>query len=77
MLLLLLLSIRVTPLIFSDGSIGVPPAVTLRVPVHTVLDQLRTPPLLVQVQLSVSCDITAQTSSELELLTIVTVDIVH
>ena len=48
-LLLLLLSIRVTPLIFSDGSIGVPPAVTLRVPVHTVLDQLRTPPLLVQV----------------------------
>ena len=48
-LLLLLLSIRVTPLIFSDGTVAVLPATTLRVPVHTVLDQMRTLSLLVQV----------------------------
>ena len=83
MLLLLLLSIRVTPLIFSIGTTGDrggTPAVTFRapiMPVHTVLDQLRTPPLLVQVYLNVSCVTTAQTSSELELLTIVSVDTVH
>ena len=48
-LLLLLLSIRVTPLIFSAGIADVPPATTIRVPVHTVLDQRRTLSLLVQV----------------------------
>ena len=53
-MLLLLLSIRVTPLIFSigTGGRGGTPAVTFRapiMPIHTVLDQMRTPPLLVQV----------------------------
>ena len=49
-LLLLLLSIRVTSsLIFSGKIAVVPPATTLRVPVHTVLDQRRTLSLLVQV----------------------------
>ena len=76
-MLLLLFSIRVTPLIFSIGSIGETPTNTLRGPVHTALDQLRSLSLLVQVYLSVSCVTTAQTSSELELLTIVSVDTVH
>ena len=77
MLLLLLLSIRVTPLIFSAGIADVPPATTVRAPVHTVLDQMRSLSLLVQVYLSVPCVTTAQISSELELLTIVSVDTVH
>ena len=40
-LLLLLLSIRVTPLIFSAGIAGEIPTVTVRPPVHTVLVKLR------------------------------------
>ena len=41
-LLLLLLSIRVTPLIFTSAGIaGETPTVTVRPPVHTVLVQLR------------------------------------
>ena len=48
-LLLLLLSIRVTTLIFSIGSTGETPTNTVRVPVHTVLVQVRSLSLLVQV----------------------------
>ena len=48
-MLLLLFSIRVTPLIFSIGSIGETPTNTLRGPVHTVLVQVRSLSLLVQV----------------------------
>ena len=49
MLLLLLLSIRVTPLIFGAGITDEAPATTVTVPVHTVLDQVRSLSLLVQV----------------------------
>ena len=77
MLLLLLLSIRVTPLIFSDESTGEIPATTVKGTVSKVLVQMRSLSLLVQVYLSVPCVTTAQTSSELELLTIVSVDTVH
>ena len=76
-LLLLSLSVSVTPVAGIGRVPVVPPAITLIVPLNTELVQTRNKLSLLQVYLSVSCVTTAQISSELELLTIVGADTGH